>query len=184
MEGKTTTQLEELLVQKKEYRLKQYVHMEKSGTGLLPPILCLCLDILQSFPQLRVYTTGRSMNWLNLNEIVPTSAWHDLQVQCSICQKWPPDFIPCKEKHGISQKEINNYVPTDSKTAFAVHCCLDCANQACELNAKMYRCSICNLVTVRTELEICLRPPEGFCEHTAQPHQFQLLNKEFTVGKN
>jgi hypothetical protein len=144
----TGTQVEELEVAKRAYADKQYGKMEEAQTGLLPELLRLCLDLLQSFPELTVITTGRPMAWLANRILLPTDCMkYDLQMQCHVCTKTTlASLVPqmtdsMQKKKEAEKREVSSFLVS----------CPDCAVK-CRDNEKyrMYWCKVCNFLCIET----------------------------------
>jgi hypothetical protein len=138
------TQVEELEVAKKGYADKQYGKMVEAKTGLLAELLRFCLDLLQSFPELTVITTGRPMAWLANNTLVASYCTkYDLQMQCNVCTKTTLASLVPQMTESIRQKREAAKLEQVTYLVSCPTCTVKCRDK------DVYWCELCNFIYTR-----------------------------------
>lgn len=139
------TQFDALQEQKKEYQGEQFALIYEA-TDLLDDLIYECLSYLQSFPELRLYTAGESIDWLDFDHIHVPQCWQqDMLIQCMSCCKFLPSHLVL-----FKDLETNYTVPKRAST-FGFYrrgvpvLCGECFETINHESNRLLWCEYCNL---------------------------------------
>lgn len=117
-----------------------------TGTGLLPDLVYLCWEFLQSYPELTVMTVGRTMAWLDRETLhLGHCMQYDLKTQCMVCKETiHTAFVPKTSEEARQALEV-----AEIKIATNMIACQSCFTK-CNSRGDyiMNYCDRCNYICV------------------------------------
>lgn len=128
------TQYLKLQNEKRDYEEKQ-IKMIWHVTGLCKDLAKECVAFLQSYPELKFQTVGKSLEWLDFANVpLRTCISQDIALQCMMCEQYTS---------GLHDPKTNT--KSEDPLQRVLVWCTECKTKSNQDEKRVYWCDLCNL---------------------------------------
>lgn len=141
------TQYLKLQNEKRDYEEKQ-IKMIWHVTGLCKDLAKECVAFLQSYPELKFQTVGKSLEWLDFANVpLRTCISQDIALQCMMCEQYTSGY-PTNNPEALRDSKTSFSPSTKSEDPLQrrfLLWCLECKEKCNRTEKRVYWCDLCNL---------------------------------------